>query len=112
MAAVGLVGANRSRLSQAPAPGAIRPARTALLSPDEAAGLTGEWRSLAAAVVEDNHFFLADVVLAATRHFAKDVRLLAVHNADGRLVGLAPATRTRLGRLPPALRVWSHDFGP
>ena len=112
MAAVDLLGTNPLRLSQAAAPGASRPATTALLSPDEADGLTGEWQSLAAAAGEDNHFFLADVVLAATRHFAKEVRLLTVRNAAGRLVALTPATRTRLGRVAPALRVWSHQYGP
>jgi CelD/BcsL family acetyltransferase involved in cellulose biosynthesis len=86
--------------------------RIALLSAVEAAGLAGEWQALAAEAVEDNHFFLADIVLAASRHFARDVRTLSIRNGEGALIGLAPVTATRLGRLTPALRIWSHHYGP
>jgi CelD/BcsL family acetyltransferase involved in cellulose biosynthesis len=83
-----------------------------VLAPHEAAALAGEWRELAGRAVEPNHFFLPDVVLPAMRRFAQGVRVLAIHGAGGRLIAVAPVTLTRLGRIAPALRLWSHSFGP
>src|SRR4051812_9104647 len=112
MTVIDLARATASRAVKRPATATGRMPRIALLSPVESAGLAGEWQALAAEAVEDNHFFLADVVIAAAGHFAKDVRTLCVRNSDGGLIGLAPVTATRLGRLTPALRIWSHHYGP
>jgi CelD/BcsL family acetyltransferase involved in cellulose biosynthesis len=110
MAAIGLAGS--THYSQTATPGAGRSGSVQLLAPSEAIAFADEWRALAAHSVEDNHFFLPDVVLAAAGDFAADVRVLAVRGRGGRLIALAPATLTRLGRIAPALRVWSHHFGP
>jgi len=110
MAAIGLAGL--TRIGQAVAPIAGRSGRVQLLTPSEARAIADEWRALAAHSVEDNHFFLPDVVLAAAGHFAPEVRVLVVRGVGGRLIALAPATLARLGRIAPALRVWGHHFGP
>ena len=110
MAAIGLAGS--TRLGKDGSLGASRPGSVQLLAPSDAAAIGDEWRALAAHAVEDNHFFLPDVVLAAAEEFAPNVRVLAVRGAAGRLIGLAPALSTRLGRIAPALRIWSHSFGP
>src|ERR1700736_5861974 len=110
MAAIGLAGS--TRLGRAAVLDAGRSGKIALLAPSEAMAIADEWRGLAAHSVEDNHYFRPDVVLAADGHFAPEVRVLAVRGAGGRLIALAPATLTRLGRIAPALRVWSHHFGP
>src|SRR5204863_3273198 len=104
MTVIDLARATASRAEKRPATSTRRKPGSALLSPVDSASLAGEWQALAAEAVEDNHFFLADVVLAAARHFAKDVRTLCVRNSDGALIGLAPVTATRLGRLSPALQ--------
>jgi CelD/BcsL family acetyltransferase involved in cellulose biosynthesis len=112
MAAIGFVGTRGSRAAEAPMRIASRSARIDLLLASEAAAIAGEWRALASEAVEENHFFLPDVVLPATRHFGKDVRILTVRDGGGALIALAPVTATRLGRIAPALRVWSHHYGP
>jgi CelD/BcsL family acetyltransferase involved in cellulose biosynthesis len=93
-------------------PGAAQSGTTKLLTAIEADRVADEWRTLAAEAVEPNHFFLPDVVRAGMPSFARDVRVLAVRGAGGRLIALAPVTATRFGRIAPALRVWSHDYGP
>src|SRR4249920_921970 len=112
MAAVDLVGTNRSGLPRAASLAVGGRASAALLLPDETGGLAEEWRALANEAVEDNHFFLPDVVLPATRHFGTDVRILTVRDGGGALIALMPVTATRLGRIAPALRIWSHHYGP
>ena len=99
------------RLPRAASLAVGRRASAALLSPDETGGLPSEWRALADEAVEDNHFFLPDVVLPATRHFGMDVRILTVRDGGGGLVALMPVTATparpdRAGaaRLEPPLR--------
>lgn len=78
----------------------------------EAAPLTGAWERLAAEASESNPLFAPDFVLAAAQRFGAGVVIAAVRGGDGNLAALAPTTPTRLGRIAPALRVWSHDYGP
>lgn len=111
MTAIGLAGRS-TRLGRAAVLDAGRSRKIALLAPSEAIAIADEWRALAAHSVEDNHFFRPDVVLVAAGHVAPEVRVLAVRGAGGRLIAVAPATSTRVGRIAPALRVWSHHFGP
>jgi hypothetical protein len=85
MAAIGLAGS--THISQAAAPGTSRSGSVQLLAPSEAMVFADEWRALAAHSVEDNRFFLPDVVLAAAGDFARDVRVLAVRGRGGRLGG-------------------------
>ena len=110
MAAIGL--GDSAPSSPTLAPGAAQSGTTKLLTAIEADRIADEWRALAAEALEPNHFFLPDVVRAAMRSFASDVRVLAVRGVGGRLIALAPVTPTRLGRIAPALRIWSHDYGP
>src|SRR5258708_5383084 len=112
MATIGFAGATSALGAGVATQQVSRSARIALLSASEAAVISGEWRALAAEAVEDNHFFLPDVVLPATRHFGKDVRVLTVRDGGSALIALMPVTETRLGRIAPALRIWSHHYGP
>lgn len=90
-----------------------RTARAQLVAAGEAADtLIGEWRDLEARALEANPFFVPEFALAAARDFGATVRILAVHGDDGRLIALAPVTASRLGWIEPALRTWSHDYGP
>ena len=84
--------------------------RFALATPSE--GLAAEWAGLAGRAAEDNLFFHPDFALPAMRAFGGGVRLAMVRGADGELIAAAPVTVTRLGRIAPAARLWSHDYGP
>jgi len=85
--------------------------RFEVTSPDRSLALLPEWSALAARSVGDNLFFHPDFALPAMRHFGRGVEIASV--ADGRrLVALAPFTRTRLGRLAHAVRLWAHDYAP
>ena len=75
-------------------------------------GLLAEWRGIAAQASEDNAFFWPDFVLSAARHLGQGPHVATVRDAAGRLVALAPVTRTRLGRIAPAVRTWAHDYAP
>ena len=84
----------------------------ALLDQATAAGLAGEWRHLADHAAEDNAFFHPDFALAAALHLGEAPRFAAVRDGTGRLVALSPVVQSRLGRIAPALRTWSHDYAP
>jgi CelD/BcsL family acetyltransferase involved in cellulose biosynthesis len=71
-----------------------------------------QWSNLAARTTGDNVFFHPDFAIPAMRHLAPDVSLGVVHGLDGRFAALAPFTASRLGRIAPAVRLWSHDYGP
>ncbi len=96
------------------APAALRDAsgRFALLDLGAAASIRDAWRGLTGRVAEDNLFFDPDFAFAAMRTLGPDVRLATWHDRAGMLAGLAPVTATRLGRIAPAIRLWSHDYGP
>lgn len=97
---------------------AVRPStaeagrHVALLDQAAAAGLAGEWRRLADHAAEDNAFFHPDFALAAALHLGEAPRFAAVRDGAGRLVALSPVVQSRLGRIAPALRTWSHDYAP
>jgi CelD/BcsL family acetyltransferase involved in cellulose biosynthesis len=84
----------------------------ALLDLGAAEAIREEWRVLSARSAEDNLFFESDFALVAMRAFGRDVAVATWRAPDGRLAALAPIKRTRLGRLAPAMRLWSHDYGP
>jgi CelD/BcsL family acetyltransferase involved in cellulose biosynthesis len=71
-----------------------------------------EWAALTARASGDNLFFHPDFAVPAMRHLGGEVGLATVSHPSGRLAALAPFTRTRLGRLAPASRLWAHDYGP
>lgn len=86
--------------------------RFALLDRSAAEGIADEWRALSERSAEDNLFFGPDFALEAMRAFGGGVAIAAWRRRDGGLAALAPVTRTRLGRVAPAMRLWSHDYGP
>jgi CelD/BcsL family acetyltransferase involved in cellulose biosynthesis len=113
MAEIGLGLAEPARASRRAAPKIVSSeARAAILGLGEATAIAGEWADLAARAVEDNQFFHPDVALPAAACLRTGVRLAVVRSADGRLIAAAPVTGDRLGRIAPATRVWSHDYGP
>lgn len=83
-----------------------------LLDGAAAEAARGEWLALSGTSAEDNLFFEPDFALAAMRAFGRDVVVAIWRKPDGRLAALAPVTRARLGRIAPAMRLWSHDYGP
>jgi CelD/BcsL family acetyltransferase involved in cellulose biosynthesis len=112
MAEVGLsLAPGRTFARPAPA-GAVPQTRAALVPLAEAEALAGEWSGLAAEALQHNPLFLPGFVLPAARRLAAGVAIATMRDPAGRLIGLAPVTATRLGRIAPALRVWSHNYGP
>jgi CelD/BcsL family acetyltransferase involved in cellulose biosynthesis len=94
----------RARRTAVPAAGVIAPA--------EAAAIREAWARLAANAAEDNVFFHPDFALPAIGCFGHDrVRLAAIARGDG-LLAAAPFVESRLGHIAPAVRLWSHDYGP
>ncbi len=95
----------------APRPVAVREPAVPILA--EAAQISAaDWRALAAETAADNVFFGPEVLPAAIAAFDPAARVAAVRGGDGSLLGLAPLHRTRLGRIAPAVAVFTHDFGP
>ncbi|KAB2874080.1 MAG: GNAT family N-acetyltransferase [Bauldia sp.] len=92
--------------------GIARRDHAVLIGPETATALGIEWGRLAGHAVEDNLFFHPDVMLPAIGHLGEDPRIAVVRDARGRLTGLAPVVMTRLGRIAPAVSIWSHDYGP
>ena len=86
--------------------------RFALLDCDAAVTIAGEWRALTERAAEDNAFFDPDFALPAMKAIGDGVVIATWRSEDGRLAALAPVRAARLGRIAPALRVWSHDYGP
>ena len=86
--------------------------RYAVVAPSGLASLRPHWAALADRAVGDNAFFHPDFALAAMAHLGRDVAVAAVAAGDGRLLAAVPFTRARLGRVAPAVRVWSHKYGP
>lgn len=77
------------------------------------AGLMTAWRRLAREAPEANPFFAPAILGAALEHLAPAAVSLAVaEDAAGRLVALAPVGPARLGRLVPAVSVYTHIYGP
>ena len=81
------------------------------LAPSPMAALA-EWAALVARASGDNLFFHPDFAIPAMRHLDGEVTIATVRQANGRLAALAPFTRTRLGRVAPAARLWAHDYAP
>lgn len=108
LAAVASARSNRPEVAAAAPP----LGRFALVGHDAAAAIAGEWRSLTERAAEDNAFFDPDFALPAMAAIGEGVAIATWRGEDGRLAALAPVGRIRLGRIAPALRVWSHDYGP
>ena len=90
----------------------LRNAPFAIVERNAAATLTPDWRKLAGLAVADNPFFDPDFALPAIAAIGGAVRIAIWREAGGDVAALAPFTRSRLGRIAPAIRVWSHPYGP
>jgi CelD/BcsL family acetyltransferase involved in cellulose biosynthesis len=112
MTEAGLVLAPQRAFARPASSHAAAPVPVALAPAAEAEALAGEWGMLADEALQQNPLFLPGFVLPAARSLAAGVRIATVRDAAGRLTALAPVTLIRLGRVAPALRVWSHDYGP
>lgn len=84
----------------------------AVVDRNAAATITRDWRKLAGQAAEDNVFFDPDFAMPAIAAIGGAVRLAILRKPGGELAALAPFTQYRLGRIAPAIRVWSHPFGP
>ena len=82
------------------------------LSAPQAASIVTEWRDLAVRSVEANVFFHPGILLPAIDHLDQSVTVATLRDRAGRLIGLAPMERRRLGHIAAAIRIWSHDYGP
>lgn len=92
----------------APSATRVRRHRFAALAP---AALPA-WRALARESLADNAFFDPAFAVPAMAALAPAARLATVAAPDGALVAAAPFVETRLGRIAPAARIWSHNYGP
>lgn len=70
------------------------------------------WRELAARSVGDNAFFGAAFAAPAIAALGTGARVATVTAANGKLVAAMPFASARLGRIAPAARAFSHDYGP
>jgi len=71
------------------------------------------WQALSDRPLEANPFFAPAIASAAIEHLGSgDEELAAAFAADGRLLALAPVRPARLGRIAPAIAVWTHLYGP
>ncbi len=78
------------------------------------AAIAGAWTKLANRPASTNLFFHPEFAIPAIEYLGDGAVSLAVvrSTASAALVGLVPFTRMRLGRLAPAVRVWTHKFAP
>ncbi|WP_073052972.1 GNAT family N-acetyltransferase [Kaistia soli] len=71
------------------------------------------WRDLANLSPDANPFFAPTVLRSALDTLAAtSVAILAPTGETGRLAALAPVAAMRLGRIAPAVGVWTHLYGP
>ena len=73
-----------------------------------------EWAMLAGRAASANPFFHPEFAIPAIRHLGGGHVAVALVRSpsSGALAGLAPFTRTRLGRIAPAIRLWTHKYAP
>ena len=77
------------------------------------ASVATAWAMLAGRSASANLFFHPEFAIPAITHLGHgDVALALVRSPSGGLRGLAPYMRTRLGRIAPAIRLWTHKYAP
>ena len=79
---------------------------------DAATSLLPQWAALSGASAGDNLFVHPDFALPAMRHVGGHVAIATLAHPGARLAALTQFTKTRLGRIAPAVRLWSHDYAP
>lgn len=90
-------------------PRVLRAERAASFAP---ADLAAAWQGLSRTALTDNPFFAPGFLEPAAAALGATVETISAWNRDGDLTGMMPLVSTRLGRIAPALAVWSHEFGP
>ncbi|MHA1559555.1 MAG: GNAT family N-acetyltransferase [Alphaproteobacteria bacterium] len=60
----------------------------------------------------DNPFFDPAFLAPAAAALGASIELITVNDAAGRLLAMLPTERTKLGRLAPSLRAFSHNYAP
>lgn len=88
------------------------PSGVSFLTAPQAASIIGEWRELAVRSAEPNVFFHPGILLPAIDHLDQSIIVATFRDPAGRLVGLTPMERRRLGRIAPAVRIWAQDYAP
>ncbi len=83
-----------------------------LMSLAEARRVVRPWAALADAAADDNLFFHPDFLLPAALAMGNDRVRVAAISTGARMVAAAPFVPARLGRIAPAVRLWSHEYGP
>lgn len=77
------------------------------------AAIESQWSTLAERPASTNLFFHPEFAIPAIERLGGGaVSLALVRSAAGTPAGLAPFTHTRLGRIAPAVRLWTHKYGP
>lgn len=75
--------------------------------------IAAAWAMCAGSSSGANLFFHPEFAIPAIEHLGGDgVAVAAVCLPHGAIVGLAPFTRTRLGRIAPAVRLYAHKYAP
>ncbi len=106
MAATGLAHAGLPRSKGSDAGISIVPA-------GDVASIAAAWAALAGRPGSVNPFLHPEFAIPAVRHFGGGaVAVALVRSASGAPTGLAPFKRTRLGRIAPAVRLWTHKYAP
>jgi CelD/BcsL family acetyltransferase involved in cellulose biosynthesis len=87
--------------------------RTGVMAVGNIAAIEGQWSALAGRPASTNLFFHPEFAIPAINRLAGDgVSVALVRSAAGTPAGIAPFTHTRLGRIAPAVRLWTHKYGP
>ena len=84
-----------------------------ILSARDIGSVAGAWKALASQVGSANLFMHPEFAIPAIAHLGGGrVSVALVRAASGAPSGLAPFTRSRLGRIAPAVRLWTHKYAP
>ncbi len=75
--------------------------------------LRDEWMAFAGCSIVDNIFFDAGFAIPAIAHLhPSGIGVALTHDVRGGPLAVAPFTRTRLGRIAPAVRLWGNKYAP
>ncbi len=90
-----------------------RETNASILSAGDVPRIAGAWAALAGRPESGNLFFHPEFAIPAMAHLGGGaVAVALVRSPSGDPAALAPFTRTRLGRIAPAVRLWTHKFAP
>lgn len=70
------------------------------------------WQELAESAREPNPFFSPGIAAASILSLGDERERIASVDGGGKLLALAPVRPMRLGRIAPAIGVWTHPYAP